>query len=291
MREQRNGVLKKKRINIVLIALLVGILILAGSVLWLFISISQGEAVKRVDDAPAKKNVTSEKERDIYLNVSEDMELLELYQEYNSDVVGIIRIDDTVLNHPIVQTVSDEEYYLYKDLDKKYNSHGVPFLSADSLMEGQEGNCIVYGHNIYKVSRDVFADLMGYKELDFYKEHPIVETVSKSGTRRWLIFAYFIVDNADSNPFRYSDVTDFRSKEQFEEYFYEVQKRNWLDVPIDLNIGDTIITLSSCSKELAGTGTNRMVVMAKQLYADETYGHIVKDAQMASAPLLPEKLR
>ena len=31
-------------------------------------------------------------------------------------------------------------------------------------------------------------------DLEFYKEHPIVETVSKSGTRRWLIFAYFIVD-------------------------------------------------------------------------------------------------
>ena len=235
--------------------------------------------------------VAEEKEREIYIDVPEDMELLKVYQEYNSDVIGLIRIDDTVLNHPIVQTVSDEEYYLYKDLDKKYNSHGVPFLSADSLMEGQGANCIVYGHNIYKISRDVFADLMGYKDLEYYKEHPIVETVSKSGTRRWLIFAYFIVDNGDANPFQYSDVTDFRSMEQFEEYMYEVEKRNWLDVPLELNYGDTIMTLSSCSKELAGTGTNRMVVMAKQLYADETYGNIVKDATMALAPLMPEKLR
>ena len=132
---------------------------------------------------------------------------------------------------------------------------------------------------------------MGYKDLEYYKEHPIVETVSKSGTRRWLIFAYFIVDNGDANPFQYSDVTDFRSMEQFEEYMYEVEKRNWLDVPLELNYGDTIMTLSSCSKELAGTGTNRMVVMAKQLYADETYGNIVKDATMALAPLMPEKLR
>ena len=226
-----------------------------------------------------------------YIESEEDLLLLQKYQDYNSDVVGIIRIEGTVLNHPIVQTVEDEEYYLYKDLDKKYNSHGVPFLSKDSKMEGQGGNCVVYGHNIYKISRDVFADLMGYKDVEYYKEHPVIETVSESGTRKWLIFAYFIVDNSDADPFQYSDVTSFMSERAFEEYIYEVQKRNWLDVPLDLSMGDTILTLSSCSKELAGSGTNRMVVMAKQLDKDEDYFATVEGAKNALSPLLPEKLR
>ena len=231
------------------------------------------------------------KELTPYIESEEDLLLLQKYQDYNSDVVGIIKIEGTVLNHPIVQTVEDEEYYLYKDLDKKYNSHGVPFLSKDSQMEGQGGNCVVYGHNIYKISRDVFADLMGYKDVEYYKEHPVIETVSESGTRKWLIFAYFIVDNADADPFQYSDVTSFMSERAFEEYIYEVQKRNWLDVPLDLSMGDTILTLSSCSKELAGSGTNRMVVMAKQLVKDEDYFATVEGAKNALSPLLPEKLR
>ena len=231
------------------------------------------------------------KELTPYIESEEDLLLLQKYQDYNSDVVGIIRIDGTVLNHPIVQTVEDEEYYLYKDLDKKYNSHGVPFLSKDSQMEGQGSNCVVYGHNIYKISRDVFADLMGYKDVEYYKEHPVIETVSESGTRKWLIFAYFIVDNSDADPFQYSDVTSFMSERAFEEYIYEVQKRNWLDVPLDLSMGDTILTLSSCSKELAGSGTNRMVVMAKQLDKDEDYFATVEGAKNALSPLLPEKLR
>ena len=231
------------------------------------------------------------KELTPYIESEEDLLLLQKYQDYNSDVVGIIRIEGTVLNHPIVQTVEDEEYYLYKDLDKKYNSHGVPFLSKDSQMEGQGSNCVVYGHNIYKISRDVFADLMGYKDVEYYKEHPVIETVSESGTRKWLIFAYFIVDNADADPFQYSDVTSFMSERAFEEYIYEVQKRNWLDVPLDLSMGDTTLTLSSCSKELAGSGTNRMVVMAKQLVKDEDYFATVEGAKNALSPLLPEKLR
>ena len=231
------------------------------------------------------------KELTPYIESEEDLLLLQKYQDYNSDVVGIIKIEGTVLNHPIVQTVEDEEYYLYKDLDKKYNSHGVPFLSKDSKMEGQGGNCVVYGHNIYKISRDVFADLMGYKDVEYFKEHPVIETVSESGTRKWLIFAYFIVDNSDADPFQYSDVTSFMSERAFEEYIYEVQKRNWLDVPLDLSMGDTILTLSSCSKELAGSGTNRMVVMAKQLDNDEDYFATVEGAKNALSPLLPEKLR
>ena len=231
------------------------------------------------------------KELTPYIESEEDLLLLQKYQDYNSDVVGIIRIEGTVLNHPIVQTVEDEEYYLYKDLDKKYNSHGVPFLSKDSQMEGQGSNCVVYGHNIYKISRDVFADLMGYKDVEYYKEHPVIETVSESGTRKWLIFAYFIVDNSDADPFQYSDVTSFMSERAFEDYIYEVQKRNWLDVPLDLSMGDTILTLSSCSKELAGSGTNRMVVMAKQLDKDEDYFATVEGAKNALSPLLPEKLR
>ena len=132
---------------------------------------------------------------------------------------------------------------------------------------------------------------MGYKDVEYYKEHPVIETVSESGTRKWLIFAYFIVDNADADPFQYSDVTSFMSERAFEEYIYEVQKRNWLDVPLDLSMGDTTLTLSSCSKELAGSGTNRMVVMAKQLVKDEDYFATVEGAKNALSPLLPEKLR
>lgn len=232
-----------------------------------------------------------EKQRTIYLKSDKDLRLLEKYESYNEDVVGLIQIEDTVLNHPMMQTPLDEEYYLYKDLDKKYNSHGVPFLSADSKMEGQGGICIVYGHNIYKRNKDVFADLAGYEDLEFYKSHPIIKTVSKSGVRNWLIFAYFIVDNSDDDPFRYTDLTRFLSKEAHDEFFLEVEKRNWLNVEVTPVMGDTYLLLSSCSKQLSGRGTNRMVVIAKQLFADETYDSTVNAAKMAENPLLPQRMR
>lgn len=222
---------------------------------------------------------------------NEDMALLSAYKEFNEDVVGIIRIPQTVLNHPLVQTPDDEDYYLNHDLAKEYNSHGVPFLSAGSEMDREGSNIVIYGHNIHLRTRDVFCDLAYYEDIEYYKEHPIIETISDAGTSRWLIFVYFLVDNADEKPFKYSETTEFISQAAFADYMREVSERNWLDVDADVEFGDTMITLSSCSLELAGSGTNRMVVMAKLLENGEEYESIVEQAERRNNPLLPQKLQ
>lgn len=225
-----------------------------------------------------------------YILNAEDQALLRKYQDYNSDIVGIVRIEGTVLNHPVCQTKEDEEYYLTHDLDGNYNSHGVPFLSAESEMETEAGNMVIYGHNIHKISRDVFCDLAGYEDLTYYKEHPYIETVSESGTRRWLIFAYFIQDNSDPDAFRYSDYTQFRSKKELEEFLNGVQERNWINVDVTVGMDDALITLSSCSNELSGKGTNRMVVIGKLLPVGDQAGDIIASATMSESPLLPDAL-
>lgn len=226
-----------------------------------------------------------------YILNDQDMLLYRTYKDYNEDVVGYIRIKDTVLDHPMMQTPDDEEYYLYRDLNKNYNSHGVPFLSSDSQIEAEGTNMVVYGHNIHKLTSDVFCVIAEYEDITFYKKHPIIETISESGTRRWLIFCYFIVDNSDQNPFPYSDYTTFLAKQDFLDFMTNVRIRNWLNVDVSVDYGDSLITLSSCSRELSGEGTNRMVLMGKLLNNDEDYEEIVANAKMTASPLLPEKLR
>ena len=54
---------------------------------------------------------------------------------------------------------------------------------------------------------------------------------------------------------------------------------------------DAFLTISTCSKELAHSGTNRMVVMAKRLEVGEEYLQYVENASMRDNQLLPEKLR
>ena len=69
-----------------------------------------------------------------------------------------------------------------------------------------------------------------------------------------------------------------------------------MDVPVDIEYGDSLLTLSSCSNELAGKGTNRMVVIGKLLKTDEEYTEIVEKAlekkgQVLEFPDKPEELQ
>lgn len=120
-----------------------------------------------------------------YIRDREDMALYEKYKAYNEDVVGYITIPDSTVDHPLMFTPEDEEYYLRRDLDKKKNSYGVPFLSATSDINGLHAtNMVVYGHNINVHNQDVFHSLTEYESLDFYKTHPVIKTISENGTRK-----------------------------------------------------------------------------------------------------------
>ena len=203
----------------------------------------------------------------------------------------MIRIEGTVLNHPLMQSASNEAFYLSHDIYKSPNGHGIPFLTKTSDLNANDRNNIIYGHNMRWESKDVFYALAGYENLDYYKEHPTVDIVIEGQTVPYLIFAYFISDNADEDAFRYWTTTTWNTQSNFDSYMFEVFKRNWLYTDIPVQMDDYFITLSSCSMELSGSGTNRMVVMARRLHEGENIQRYLDTTTMKTAPYLPEKLR
>ena len=219
-----------------------------------------------------------------------DKNLLDKYKAYNEDCIGIISIEDTVLNHPLMQSEYDEDFYLTHDLNKNPNSYGVPFLTLSSDLGRENGNNIIYGHNIRINDRDIFADLVFYEDIDFYKEHSLIKLVTDEGTEYYIIFAYYLIDTND-NEFVYWDKTSWESESDYLNYMAEVDKRNWLETEIPCGMNDKYLTLSSCSVELAHSGTNRMVVMARKLKQEEDYRNYSVGASLKNNPLLPEKLR
>ena len=219
-----------------------------------------------------------------------DKNLLDKYKAYNEDCVGIISIEDTVLNHPLMQSEYDEDFYLTHDLNKNPNSYGVPFLTLSSDLGRETGNNIIYGHNIRINDRDIFADLVFYEDIDFYKEHSLIKLLTDEGIEYYIIFAYYLIDTED-NEFVYWDKTAWESETDYLNYMEEVDKRNWLETNIPCGMNDKYLTLSSCSVELAHSGTNRMVVMARKLKQEEDYRNYSVGASLKNNQLLPEKLR
>lgn len=228
-----------------------------------------------------------------YENIPKDSSLLRRYRELNGDVVGIITIPGSILRHPVTQSPErGEAFYLSHDLNLKSNSHGVPFLTLDSDLTADGGTAILYGHNIiWTEPKDIFCDLVNYENLEYYKEHPVIEIVTEKGTAKYLIFLYALIDTSDPDAFVYWENTDWKTEEEFAAYMKEMERRNWLDVQVDYSMEDTFLTISTCSKELAHSGTNRMVLMAKRLDVGEDYMPFVQNAGMRENPYLPAKLR
>lgn len=220
-----------------------------------------------------------------------DQALFHQYRDINDECVGVIRIEGTVLNHPLMQSPKNEAFYLSHDIYKEKNGHGIPFMTVNSDLSKNDRNNIIYGHNMRWEQKDVFYALAGYESLEYYKEHPIIDIVVEGQTLHYIVFAYFISDNADQDAFRYWQTSYWGSDAQFQAYLNEVYKRNWLftDLPVESN--DYFITLSSCSMELSGSGTNRMVVMARRIRPEEDYQRYIDTTTMKASPLLPEKLR
>ena len=188
-----------------------------------------------------------------------------------------------------MQSIYQEDFYLTHDLNRKCNSHGVPFLTLDSDLKRKNGNNIIYGHNIRTSERDVFADLAYYEDIEYYKEHPLIKLVTDNGIENYVIFAYYIIDTSD-NGFVYWDNSAWESVDSYKKYMEEVEKRNWLKTDIPYSYSNRFLTLSSCSVELAHSGTNRMVVMARLLGDDEDINGLVQGASQRRNPLLPQKI-
>ena len=220
-----------------------------------------------------------------------DRAMVAQYKRINPETVGMIRIPGTVLNHPLMMSASNEGFYLNHDFLKRVNANGTPFLAAASNLTVPAGNAVAYGHNIRLGRKDIFQPIAEYEKLSFYKTHPCVEMVLADRTVSYLVFAYFIVDTADEDTFVYWQDMYFSEEERFREYMEEVKKRNWLNTEIDCERTDTYLTLSSCSVELARSGTNRMVLLCRALRAGESPQMYTNGATMAAAPLLPSKLR
>ena len=219
--------------------------------------------------------------------IPSDLEMLRAMQSINTDVIGIIKIDNTVLDHAFCMDDGTDKY-IRKDLYGHYNSYGTPYLDYRCTWIKSGRNHIIYGHNIPEGNTDVFAPLSGYETSDYYKQHPVITTITDTGTKRWLVVAYFLINTADEDVFQYTNVDYFNSKAGFEEYMSEVEKRNWLtfkNTPYEF--GDTFLTLSSCSLEDWGSGTNRMVVIARLLDNDEMIDDYVAGAGHNFYPLLP----
>lgn len=217
-----------------------------------------------------------------------------LYKE-NNDTIGYIKIDDTNVAFPVVQTerANDKglkgQYYLRKDFYGSYSMYGTPFLDyrCDAQVEIQSTNLIVYGHNVYNDGQ-MFSDLVKYRQLKFYKQHPIIHFDTLYGDADWLVVGV-ILTNAYEKDGPVWDYNNFINGDEAEtrEFLNQVAKRTLVVTGVDYNTSDHFLTLSTCSYDFTDA---RVVVVARQVREGEDVSNLdTSKAYYNSNPLMPDK--
>lgn len=195
----------------------------------------------------------------------EKIDLLSLYK-INNDSIGWIRIENTSLNYPVVQS-KIKNYYLRKDFYKNYSSYGTPFLAEKCNINTSE-NLIIYGHHIR--NDKMFGCLEKYKSKEFYEENKIINFYTLNGeetiSTKYEIFAVFKTVVYTDNDFKYYNYTDFNSETEFESFIDKVQSISMYNTDITPKYGDKFITLSTCEYS---NKNGRLVVIARNVGNEE----------------------
>ncbi len=166
--------------------------------------------------------------------------LKEEIKTVNKEIIGWLKVDNTNINYPIVQT-SNNKYYLNHDLEKNYNSAGWIFMDSENKLDDQ--NIVIYGHH----RRDgiMFGSI---DNLLSSNKSGKIHLIIGDKTIDFNIFSIYKTEKEYN--YRNRNYRNFNKKIQ------EFKNNSLIDYKVDIKNKDQIITLSTCDND----NKNRIVV-------------------------------
>ena len=179
----------------------------------------------------------------------------------NKRLIGWVKIDDTYIDYPVLQTVNND-YYLNHNFDQEEDKNGSIFLDKDCSIYPRSTNLILYGHHMR--SGRMFGQLNKYSSEKFYKEHKYIQfdTIYEKGTYEVMyVFRSKIYEESEI-VFKYYQFTDAVSETEFESNMKQMADMSLYDTGVSAEYGEELLTLSTCDYY---TSDGRFVVVAKKI--------------------------
>ena len=153
----------------------------------------------------------------------------------------------------------------------------------DARIKGS--NMVLYGSNLNDST--MFSNLVNYKEISYYQEHPIIQFDTVYEEAQWKIIGAFLTtsEGTDTNSLAFGEFLYPRSQEDFDWYINEVSIRSYLNTGVDVEFGDTLLTLATPTEEL---NNGYFVVVARQVRDGEGAEVDTAAATQNTSPLMPE---
>lgn len=178
----------------------------------------------------------------------------------NSDMVGWIKIEDTNINYPVMQTPDRKDYYLKRDFNGEDNKHGCIYVRESCDVFTPSDNITIYGHCMYDGS--MFNNLHKYKTKSFWEEHRYITFDTLTEHHTYEIFAVFKTTATLGKGFAYHRFENAANEEEFMNFVNKCVSLSFYKTGVEVAYGDKLICLSTCEY----TQTNgRLVVVAKRI--------------------------
>lgn len=235
----------------IVVILLIGIMLISS----FFIYKNRKEDKKQESIFEEIKDISVNEENK--QNTGSEIDIQKLYEK-NSDVVGWLRIDNTTIDYPVMQTKDRPDFYLRRNFYKEYSYLGTPYL-AESCDIGKSDNLIIYGHHIN--GEKMFGELEKYRKQEFYESHKKIKFYTKDEKAEYQILAVF--RTVAHTGFSYYKFVNSEDKQEIDTFVSKCKALSFYQIEENAEYGDKFITLSTCDYTKQN---GRFVVVAKKVF-------------------------
>jgi len=247
VRKHNKVKLNKKKIflNILIVIFIISLIV---SIVYITKWLINNKENKKIADKVSETIIENVEDEKVEYNV--DFEKL---KEINNQIVAYLKVNGTKIEYAVVQA-KDNDYYLRRDLDKKYNVGGSIFVDYKNKLDGTDKNIVIYGHNIKDGS--MFGTLKNILDEEWYnnEENYIINLTTEKEELKYQVFSVYKIENED-----YYIDTEFK-KDEFKKFVKTLKNRSIKDFETEVTEDDCILTLSTC----ADNNKYRVVLHAKK---------------------------
>ncbi len=191
-------------------------------------------------------------------------QILPQYREMAKEYPGLfgwLWIPDTRIDLPVMQPLKEKDFYLDHDFTGAASAEGALFADPENNRWPQDGNTVIYGHNMK--NGHVFGSLDLYEDPAYFKAHREIhfDTIYETGIYEAVAVVKTRIRNENEQGFRYYQFFQYDNQEQFLQCADFVNANQMFDTGSRLRYGDQILMLSTCEYSQEN---GRLVIVARK---------------------------
>lgn len=161
----------------------------------------------------------------------------------NDEVYAWIVVPNTQINYPVLQSNSEDNFYLSHDINKRYSFPGAIYSQSCNSKDFTDRVTLLYGHNMANGS--MFAGLHKYEDKTFFDENPYFYIYTPGHKLTYEVASALIYDDRHiMNSF------DFTNDEVYQKFIDSLLSPHSVNANVregaSVTINDKIVILSTC---------------------------------------------